>query len=183
MRHLDSKRKEFYHASPKQFKPGDYLAPNLPDYSANYNSSQSKYIYLTPSPKPHYTIADKAIAENWNVYKVVLTNPKRIWVGMWDDYITDRPCVVEKLVGSARGISKAGRPSKNNRELENEQWYKDKLKEAKEALTSDELRKQFEEFWDTTVEERIKELQNKIKYKNYEHSMVPYKPGPSRRKY
>ena len=177
-----AKNKKYYHASPKHFKPGDYLTPNLPEYKSNFQFSQSEYIYLTESPVPHYTIVDKANAENWNVYEVLPTNPKRVWIGKcWDEWFTDRPCVVQKLVGSARGLSKAGKPSKKPGNSQ-EQWHREKLQKAKEALNDETLRKEFEEFWNKTPEAMIKEMEALIKYKNPDTSKALYKFYPYRGK-
>jgi hypothetical protein len=167
------KKKKYYHASKVLFKPGDQLVPNLPRYKANFNFSCAEYIYLTEAPEPHYTVADRANEEGWYVYEVVPTG--KVYVGIcWDEWFTKMPCIIKKRIGNARGISKSGKPSKTSGEKSMEEWYKEKLQKAKEALKSEEARKEFEEYWEKTPESVIKEIQAKLKYKNPKTSKAMY---------
>lgn len=173
------KLKSYYHASPKQFAPGDRLVPNLPNYSPNFNFSEASLIYLTEKPIPHYTVAERANRENWNIYEVRPINPKSVWFqSMWDEWVTDRECVVVKLVGSARGISKAGQPPRNNREKEHEEWLRKELEKAQEALRDPDKRKEWEEHRYYSPEESIEIYREKIKYKNALWSKAQPKRSP-----
>ena len=167
-------KREFYHASKTIFKPGDRLVPNL-SIKHNFQSSLEGFVYMTSAPAPHFTVVDKALKENWTVYKVKPINPKRVWEGSWDDYITDRGCIVEKIVGSARGLSKAGRKPKTKSEIEHDQWLRERLEEVKAATKSDELRAKFIEYFGAEPEEKLKEFQEEIKWKHANVSQVKYK--------
>lgn len=171
-----SKKKRYYHASPKLFKPGDYISPNMPNYEPNFNHSQSELVYLTDSPKPHYTVARKAVNENWYIYEVEPVDPKRVWVQYtFDELVTDRPCVVIKRIGSARGI---GKPKHSKTRKEMDEFYRERLQEAKNALKNEDTKESYTIEWGVTPEEDIVNFQNKIKYKEPDSSAVKYKRIP-----
>ncbi len=172
-----SKKTRYYHASPKLFKPGDYISPNLPNYKPNFNHSQSELIYLTDSPKPHYTVAQRAINENWYIYEVEPIDPKRVWIQKtFDELVTDRPCIVKNRLGSARGI---GRPKSHQKNTDLDEIYKERIQEAKDAMKNEKTRESYMiENGGSTPEEDIEEYQNKIKYKNPDSSYVKYKRRP-----
>lgn len=80
----------WYHASPQHFHPGDVIGHHdLP-------------VYLTDSPEPHFTILERALADNWDVYEVMPLT--KVNEGHWGDAYTIQVEIV-KRVGSARGIS------------------------------------------------------------------------------
>jgi len=127
---------KFYHSSPHNFKPGDYINPILAVKRANYKASEDNLIYLTDSPYPHFTLHDK-IDEDWNVYEVKPVM-KGLKVGMWDDFTTPHPVLVLKRVGSMKGLATRSHHSKRS------------LKRAQEAHNET---KQYLEKWKAEYEE------------------------------
>lgn len=173
-------KKKYYHASKKLFKPGDVLTIGN---DTNFRSSQKGLIYLTEKPEAHYTVAQKAFDENWHVYEVRPEFPKSVkYSSYWDEWVTDKPCIVVKRLGSARGISKAGRPPKKESQKEREEWLRERIKEAKDALKFEDKRTEWDDFWDIEPEKQIKEKQNELRFKNAKTSKVkePKRPycGP-----
>jgi len=81
----------FYHASPGSFLPGTVLEPQA---KKNFACSQG-YVYLTDSPRPHYTVEATARSENWLVYQVEPLGPLRL--GRWDDLICEAARVLTCL--------------------------------------------------------------------------------------
>ena len=53
-------KKKYYHASPFKYKPGERLVPS---------AMNPEWIFLTNSPKPHYSVAPAAVRENWYIYE------------------------------------------------------------------------------------------------------------------
>jgi len=94
-------KKRYYHASNNKFKPGKILVTGGELGKISYLGWNSKGIYMTMSPMPHFTIAKDAYINNWIVYEVVPIGKVRH--GMWDDLVTDRVKIV-KVTGNARGI-------------------------------------------------------------------------------
>ena len=82
----------YYHASPHRFKPGDLV-------------SHDHYVFMSDRPAPHFTIAEQAMKEGWDVYEVLPTG--RVWPGMWHDFIANSAEVIRR-VGSARGLGRKG---------------------------------------------------------------------------
>lgn len=126
-------KQKYYHASKKFFKPGDLVLPGM--YGGvvkNYNViSRDNYVYLTSSPAPHFTILARAIKEDWIVYEV---KPQgKIGIGNWDDFTCDKPAIVIKRVGSARGLAK-----KHKIKSKDIEW----IKELKNRLKDPELDKE-----------------------------------------
>lgn len=157
-------KKKYYHASKKLFKPGDVLTIGN---DTNFRSSRQGFIYLTEKPEAHYTVAPKAFAENWYVYEVRPEFPKSVkYSSCWEEWITDKPCIVVKRLGSARGISKAGRPSKKESQKENDEWLKERIKEAKDVLKCEEKRAEWDEWWNIEPGKQIQQKQNELKFKN-----------------
>jgi hypothetical protein len=100
------KKKKYYHASPVIFSPGDFLLHTIQDRNYNASTWYGDAIFMTWTPVPHYTILEKALAENWEVYEVEPL--KKVYKGTWDDFYTQGQVRVIKRVGSCRGISKNG---------------------------------------------------------------------------
>ena len=92
---MNGKKRRFYHASPKRFKPGDIL------YGDKCRDGVP-VVFMTTEPNPHYTIRDRALKENWRVYEVVPIGKVKIHT-FWEE-----ACVtmaeVSRCVGNARGI-------------------------------------------------------------------------------
>jgi len=86
---------KFYHASPKRFRVGDLVEPRSTD-------GGTAAVYLTTEPLPHYTIADAAREEGWEVYVVAPIG--KVLAGNYSDIITHYPCVIVGRVGNARGL-------------------------------------------------------------------------------
>ncbi len=86
---------KYYHASPSRIKVGSYLRTG--------NGWMGDAVYMTTSPIPHYTIAEKAIKEGWHVYEVSPVG--EVFFGScWDEAFCDQAVIV-KYVGNARGIT------------------------------------------------------------------------------
>jgi hypothetical protein len=190
---------KYYHGSSVKFKPGDELDPNID--KNNFNFSENGTIYLTSEPRPHYTVFDNAMEENWYIYEVLPTG-KVFYSRMWQEYVTFKPCEIIKVVGSARGLGR-GNPGmgKKSRELheninflntdedfnkqiknriENIERLNDIIKEGKEALTDPDKRKEFIEFWDHPPEKMIQRWEAQKTYIDKKVSYAPsrwYKPN------
>lgn len=100
------KKKKYYHASPVIFSPGDFLLHTVQARNFTASTWFRDAIFMTWTPIPHFTIIEKALAENWQVYEVQPL--KKVHQGFWDDYFTCGPVKVIKRIGSCRGISQNG---------------------------------------------------------------------------
>ena len=99
-------KKKYYHASPVIFSPGDFLLHTIQTKNFNASTWYRDAIFMTWTPVPHFTILEKALAENWEVYQVEPL--KKVHLGTWDDYYTCGPVKVIKRIGSCRGVSQNG---------------------------------------------------------------------------
>lgn len=145
---------KYYHSSPFNFKPGDYINPILAVKKANYRASEDNLIYLTNSPYPHFTLHDK-IDEDWNVYEVKPLK-RGLKVGMWDDFTTPHRVLILKKVGSLKGLAIKSHHSKKS--LKRSQEYHDSMKTSLEAYKA-----KYEETKDSFVLEYIKQLERDLK--------------------
>lgn len=166
-----SEKRRYYHASKTRFKPGEIVHPANVNVQAQFQASDFGKFYMTTSPKPHFTIADRAIRENWDVYEVRPLNPKNVKFGYWDDLTCNGPVEIIKNIGSARSFAKTGKPPKKNQrenyELERIE-RKQKLKKAKEALgdpiKENEFLEEYGQYY--TIQEHIQKLDGQIKFPN-----------------
>lgn len=80
-----------YHASPYRHKKGEIIGRHgMP-------------VFMTSEANPHYTIRDRAIAENWYVYEVKPLG--KVYLGKcWDEEIAIQAEII-KCEGQARGIA------------------------------------------------------------------------------
>lgn len=128
----NNRKGKYYHATPAFLKPGDELNPHYP--VSNYFFSSNGILYMTSGKQPHYTVAERAMREKWNIYEVKPTGD--IWYGScWDEYYTDKPCVIIKRIGNAAGLARTGYKKDDK---ENTDWYKERIQLAKAALKSEE---------------------------------------------
>lgn len=128
-------------------------------------------VYLTSDPKPHWSIASEAIADNWYIYRVVPTGKMKVGAD-FSEYYTDKPCIVVERMGNARGISKAGKPFKRGDE-EVKESYREEIKELQQIMDNPQKRKKWEKENRTDLAEYLKNKRLKIQFRNPGISMVP----------
>ena len=162
---------KYYHASPVLFKPGDQIVPNR---FPNFKATDPNLIYLTNSPKPHYTVYDKGAMENWYIYQVLPTNTPKIRQ-MWDELVTDKPVIVVKMIGSVRGIGRPKKGFQKNNE-EDKIFIINTIKELKDIVNNQEKTENFiKENPGVDPEKRLKLYISKLQYHKGDVSEVKKK--------
>lgn len=92
---------KFYHASPHRLKYHTILIPQ--GRSRNFESSENK-VYLTTSPKPHYTLWPTIRTKAWHIYQVLPLSD--IYYGrMWDEIMVDKAIVIRYICKSTASLN------------------------------------------------------------------------------
>lgn len=178
---MESKKTRYYHASKTRFRPGEIVDPNNPNVSPNFYSSNTGLFYMTTAPEPHYTVADRALRENWEVYEVLPLNKKQISYGnSWNELTCTGPVKILRNVGNVRALAKIGKNKKKLSEEEKE-WKKNRIQEAEEALADPEKMKEWKEWSRQSPEKAIEETKADWKFHDPQVSTVYEKNrwGPS----
>lgn len=137
----------------------------------NYNLSVESVLYLTEAPEPHYTVCHKACKEGWFIYEVVAQGQVNT-SSCWDEYWTEFPCEIVRVVGNARGIARAGRASRTEDEMREEQAIRDRIVALK-ALTPEEAVAVLEEYNCNSINDIIRTCQTMLAYRNAKTSKAP----------
>lgn len=94
-------KRKFFHASPERFSKGDILLP----------LGWKQKVFLNDNPIPHYSIAHTAAEEGWQIYEVQPVGGV-VFRSDWDELVC-RKAVVQRCVGSARGLLRKYRGRRN----------------------------------------------------------------------
>ena len=117
---------KLYHASPRRMKPGTIIVPgSQTSLKSHYEADR---VYMTPTVRPHFTILERALKDNWYIYEVQpLADVEPGW---YDDFVTTRAEIVRQ-VGTARGLSRARQnkkqpPPEDPEQRPESEWKSDK---------------------------------------------------------
>ena len=89
MKKSNRNKTKYYHASPAKIHHGDTI-----------NVNDANVIFLNDKPEIHHTLLDYRNVKTLHLYEV---NPigKVLHSDCWDEFITNKPCIVKRRLFSA----------------------------------------------------------------------------------